>query len=346
MKKMVTRLLAVVLCLAMVLSLAACGGVSDDKFLNESDPIQITDGAGRKVSFPEPAKKVATNWGGTVNPYLFALGLSDSIVAQNSKNKGIIGAMLPNFDEIPSVGSWSLDTEALANVDADVYIHSIEATDALKGANKVGIRSIGIKTNGYEDIIFNLNMLGKVFGVEDRAKEVIEHYESVLKIVEDHTATLTDEQKKTVVILGGDAGTVCKTSFEIELAGGKNCADALGDKGTERWPEAGKETILEWNPDFIFAQNKYAVENTETIMNDSTWAATNAVKNKNVYDIPCPFESWININMSDCLAILYMSMQMYPELYTDVNFEEVVIDYYSFVYGLEVDMELLNKDVN
>ena len=28
------------------------------------------------------------------------------------------------------------------------------------------------------------------------------------------------------------------------------------------------------------------------------------------------------------------------------DFEEVVIDYYSFVYGLEVDMELLNKDVN
>ena len=35
--------------------------------------------------------------------------------------------------------------------------------------------------------------------VAARAKEVIEYYESVLKIVEDHTATLTDEQKKHLV---------------------------------------------------------------------------------------------------------------------------------------------------
>lgn len=340
------KLMSFMLCFVLVLSLTACGGSSNDKFYNESDPIQVTDGAGRQVSFPEPATKVATNWGGSVDPYLFALGLVGSIVAQNSQNRGIIGAMLPNYDDIPSVGKWSLDTEALANTEADVYIHSAEAADALKSANKIGVRAVGIKTNGYDDIIFNLEMFGKIFGVEDRAQEVINYYESVLQIVKEHTASLTDDQKKSVLILGGDAGTVCKTSFEIELAGGINCADQLGDKGTDRWPEAGKETILNWNPDYIFPQNKYAAENAEVILADATWASSNAVINQHVYDLPCPFESWININMSDCLAILYMSMQMYPELYQDINFEEVVIDYYAFVYGLEVDMDLLYADVN
>lgn len=340
------KIISAIIILSLVLSLAACGSTAkDDKFYNEEDPIQITDGAGRKVSFPEPATAVATNWGGTVDPYLFALGLSDSIVAQNSKNRGIIGAMLPNYDDIPSVGSWSLDTEALATVNADVYIHSVEALDALNSANKIGIRSIGIKTNGYDDIIFNLNMLGQVLGVEDRATEVIEYYEEILALVEKHVSTLSDDQKKTVVILGGDAGTVCKTSFEIELAGGINCADQLGDTGTDRWPEVGQEKIMEWNPDFIFPQNKYAAECADVILNDSTWAGINAVMNGNVYDIPCPFESWININMSDCLAILYMSMQMYPELYEDVDFEKIVIDYYDFVYNLDVTMDLLYEDV-
>ena len=50
------KLTAILLALLMVLSLAACGGVSDDKFFNESDPIQIIDGAGRKVSFAKPAE--------------------------------------------------------------------------------------------------------------------------------------------------------------------------------------------------------------------------------------------------------------------------------------------------
>lgn len=340
------RIIAMLLVLVLMLGMVACSNTpKDDKFYSENDPIQITDGAGRKVSFPEPATAVATNWGGTVDPYLFALGLADSIVAQNSKNRGIIGAMLPNYDDIPSVGSWSLDAEALANVNADVYIHSVEALDALKSANKIGIRSIGIKTNGYDDIIFNLTMLGQVFGVEDRAAEVIAYYEGILAMVEERVSTLTDDQKKTVVILGGDAGTVCKTSFEIELAGGINCADQLGDTGTDRWPEVGQEKILSWNPDFIFPQNAYAAECAEVVLSDSSWAGTNAVMNGNVYDIPCPFESWININMSDCLAVLYMSMQMYPELYEDVDFEQVVIDYYDFVYGLDVTMDMLYEDV-
>lgn len=341
------RLIALVLALVTMLAcLAGCGNnAKNDKFYDQSDPIVVVDGAGRNVSFKEPAKTVATNWGGTVDPYLFALGLADSIVGQNSKKRGIIDAMLPNYDNIPSVGNWSLDAEALASVSPDVYIHSADAADAFKAANKIGIRAIGIKTEGYDDIIFNLELLGKVFGTENRARDLIDYYESILGLVRDRTSRLTEDQKKTAVIFGGDAGKVCRTSFEIELAGGINAADKLNAKGTDRWPEAGQETIVSWNPDFIFPQNKYAVWNAETVLSDSAWANTKAVLNGNVYDIPCPFESWININMSDCLAVLYMSIQMYPELYTDLDFEQIVVDYYKYVYGLDVTWEFLNQDV-
>lgn len=345
MKKYLKKLLVVMMSIVMTISLTSCGEIKDDKFYSESDPIQIVDGAGRNVSFEKPAETVATNWGGTVDPYLFALGLSDSIVAQNSKKRGLIAAMLPNYDNIPSVGSWSLDKEALADISPDVYIHSVEAADALKGANKVGVRSIGIKTDGYEDIIFNITMLGKVFGVEDRASELVVYYEGIINMVQDRVKDIPESERKTVVILGGDEGTVCKTSFEIELAGGINCADAL-EGGTERWPVAGQEKILSWNPDFIFAQNCYSSMAKDVIMNDSSWSGANAVKNGHVYDIPCPFESWININMSDSLAILYMSMQMYPELYEDVDFDQIVVDYYAFVYGLDITIEELYAPVD
>ena len=336
----------IALCFMIETMVGCTTGGKNDKFYNEADSIQAVDGAGRSVSFPEPAKTVATNWGGTVDPFLFALGMSDSIVAQNSKKRGIIDAMLPNYDNIPSIGAWSLDTEALAKVSADVYIHSYTETKAFQSANKVGVRAIGIKTEGYDDIMFNLQMLGKVFGVEERADAVIAYYESILDIVRENTKDIPEDQKKTVVIFGGDAGKVCRTSFEIELAGGINCADKLNANGTDRWPEAGTETILSWNPDFIFPQNKYAAWNAKTILSDPAWKNANVVVNGNIYDIPCPFESWININMSDCLAVLFMSMKMYPEAYADVDFEQVVVDYYQFVYGLNVDWAFLNQDVN
>ena len=79
------RFLALILSLLMLFSLAACGTTSqDDKFYNENDPIQIVDGAGRKVSFTEPVKTIATSWGGTCDSYIFALGIQDRLVATNS----------------------------------------------------------------------------------------------------------------------------------------------------------------------------------------------------------------------------------------------------------------------
>lgn len=84
--KKISQITSVILAIVLLCScLLSCSSSSkDDKFYNENDPIQVVDGAGRHVSFPEPAKTVATSWGGSIDSYFFALGVVDRIAATNS----------------------------------------------------------------------------------------------------------------------------------------------------------------------------------------------------------------------------------------------------------------------
>ena len=105
------KLISVILICALLLTLAACASSSgDDKFYRESDPIQVVDAGGRKVSSGAPIMTVATSWGGGVDAYIHALGVSDRLVATNSKHN--LDRKFFNPDEMNKVGRWALDRGA------------------------------------------------------------------------------------------------------------------------------------------------------------------------------------------------------------------------------------------
>ena len=60
-----------------------------------------------------------------------------------------------------------------------------------------------------------------------------------------------------------------------------------------------------------------------------------------VFTMPCDLNNWSDATPSACLGVLYMSMSLYPELYEDVDFEAIVIQFYKDVYGLELTLEQL-----
>lgn len=343
MKKMIRRLFAVVLCFTMLLSLTACGGMSDDKFFNESDPIQVTDGVGRKVSFEKPAETIATSWGGTVDPYLFALGLGDKLVATNASND--FHKLFIDLEGMKSVGRWTLDKEALAEISPDLFIHSMGCVDYLKDANKVGVRSIGLGLNKFEDIENNLNMLGKVFGVEKRATEVIAECNRIKGLVDSRVAKLSESDKFTVVVLAEETGSVASDihdTIEVMIYGAGGISVVPEDIATKtEITNVGLEKIFGWNPDFVFLQSYYCELTVDGIMADTTWKSLTSVQNGHVYAIPSALDSWSSATPSCYLGMLYMSMQMYPELYTDIDFNAEVIRFYKTVYGVELTYEQL-----
>lgn len=313
-------------------------GGKNDKFYNENDPIKIIDGAGRSVSFPEPAKTVATSWGGVVDSYLFSLGLTENIVATKSRNN-MHKLCMENMDEIPSVGQWDLDEEKLASIQPDVYLHSAVAIESLNGANKVNVRAVGLNFNKMSDIASGYDILGKIFGVEDRVAYLMYYYNSILDIVEEQVSEIPADMKKRVVVLGHSQGEIASSPIStieemIVLSGGISCvpAEVLETSNTN----VGEEMIFKWNPDIIFIQENVGPFTPDTLYQNPNWASLTAVSNKQVYAIPCVADSWSSPSISSCLGVLYMASKMYPEKFDNINYEDIVIKFYKDVYNLEL----------
>ncbi len=325
--------------LLLLFGLMACSEQGNkDKFYKESDPIRIIDGAGRQVSFAAPVQSVATTWGGTCDPYLFVLGVQDRLVATNASND-FHQLLVPNMDSMKSVGRWSLDKEALAAVSPDLFIHGLGGLEYMKAANKLGIRGIVLSLNSFEDIKNNLTILGASFGVEDRASYVCKYCDELLSLISQHLANLPDSEKKTVVVLGEETGTVASDIYNtmeemVRCAGGISVVPEDISSKTD-YTNVGLETIFKWDADYIFLQSSWGELTEDQIMTDSAWANLTSVKNGNVYTLPSRIDSWATATPSCYLGTLFMSMKMYPDLFSDIDYDQIVVDFYKEVYNVD-----------
>ena len=339
------KTISLFLVLVLVICLAGCGSnSSNDKYYKQSDPIQIVDGAGRNVSFEKPVETVATSWGGTCDPYLFALGVQDRLVATNATND-FHHLMIQDMDSMKSVGRWALDKEALAAISPDLYIHGLGGLDNIKNANKVGVRGIALSLNSFDDVRNNLYILGSAFGEEERAAYVVQYCDGILNLVDERVKTIPEDQRVTVVVLGEETGTVATDIYNnmeemVRLSGGISVVPNDIATKTE-FTNVGLETIFRWDADYIFLQSSWGELTDTQILADPAWANLSSVKNGHVYTIPSLTDSWATATPSCYLGVLYMSMQMYPELYTDIDYEQIVLDFYREVYGLEITRDAL-----
>lgn len=272
---------------------------------------------------------------------MYALGVSDRIVATNSKHE--FDLMFFDREKMGKVGSWELDQEALAEISPDLFLHGAAAIDYLNEANEVGVSSYGMKFNTYEDVEKDLTDLGVLFGVEDRAKEVIAYGNSILDMIEKRVSTIPEDKRISVVVLGEKVGEIASDSYDtvevmIEKAGGISCTPSeIANK--DETTIVGLEKIFEWNPECIFFSEFKNELTIDGVLNDKTWAPVQAVKNKKVFAIPSAIDSWCKGNPSCYIGTLFMAMNMYPELFEDIDLNTFAVDYYSKMYNVNLTAE-------
>ena len=325
----------------LVLVLASCGTApKNDKFYSEADKVCVTDSAGRLVSFPEHVKTIATSCGGAVDNYFHALQVSDRIIATNGHHK--VDKLFFNPDDMPLVGKWSVDKEALAQVKPDLYIGPVNIDD-LNSANSVGVRAYGIAYNTFDLISYNLETLGVAFGKEDRAAFVVDYLNKILKLVDDRIASVPADQRPTAIMLStkpGELSSKADTMAETMMIKA-GCVSVVPEEYTKMpdKPIVGLETIFEWNPEVIFFQDYDCELNTEILYSDPTWAGTKAVQNKMVFEVPCVLDSWTKSDPACYLGILFMAKQVYPELFEDIDIQAYAVEFYKEIYGLDLTPE-------
>ncbi|MBO6232084.1 MAG: ABC transporter substrate-binding protein [Ruminiclostridium sp.] len=141
-------------------------------------------------------------------------------------------------------------------------------------------------------IYIDIENLGKIFKVEDKAAEVIAQIKADIAATGEKVKGIADDDKLSVFVLDSFNGNEIYTTSSglqsnlIELAGGKNATKGMADS---RWFNTSVETLLATNPDVIIINDygKQTVEEKRAFAFDNpALADVPAVKNDRVLVIP------------------------------------------------------------
>ncbi|MEZ0343811.1 MAG: ABC transporter substrate-binding protein [Caldimicrobium sp.] len=297
--------------------------------------LTITDELGRKVTLEVPVKRAVI----AITPELIpALEIWDQVAGVSDwaeKSCSLYQAFV--FSGLkprkPTVGTGTnLNVEAILRLKPDVVITWSYNTKVIEFLESKGIKVIAIWPDTIKELYEVIRLHGKLFGKEKRAEVVISEMEKMFKFLKKRSAKIPYFQRKKVLHLGGKPTTVSGkigiTNDIIELIGGINVAKEINARNAD----VSIERIIRWNPDVIFIWGSAGYDES-LFYNNSQWRFVKAVRNRQVYKLP-RWSSW-----SPRLApiALYMSTKTYPELFKDINFEDMLNKYYKKVFGISYD---------
>ena len=341
------KLISLFLALALSLSLAACGTVEPaEPTLGEN---QVLDGAGRILDIPaEPDKATIASVYAVSVPFIEALGLGERVLAINVKSNFWKEAD-PALAEAGSVGRGTVDLEALAAFSPSVLIHRSNDMETIEAVQRINIPVLCITVESMEDITETLTMMGRYFGAEERAAQVIAWMDGKFQMIDEIVAKIPEADRKTVLVMGGEAGRIAADdmlqAWMAEKAGGIYVAENTANN--RNWVNVGVEQVFTWNPDFIFATSSTPLDySIEELMEGDAWSAVEAVKTDHFHQFPAQLDSWDIPGVSCVIGTMYMLHKMYPAYFAQEQLEQEVAEYYEFMFGRTFEESYLGYDLS
>jgi len=304
----------------------------------------LSDALGREVRFSEIPKRVVSTLP-SITELLFVLGLGDKVVGVDSYSSWPPEVLeLEKQGKIAVVGGpWTLDVEKITSLEPDLVLMGKgvgpQVTQFAPKLEEKGIKTFFLISNAAKDqydIFTDIRTLGKIFGVEQRAAEVIENIQQRINNVTSKLASVTKKPK--VLQLAGppswglySAGGDTFIGWLITAAGGENIASKY-----RGWPKLSYEDILSNNPDVIVI-TVMNVDPKEVIEEISQTPLTNttAWKGGRVYVLTGEADNMISRpgpRIADALEMI--AQIIHPEVFGEVKRHDVVK-----ITSLELELE-------
>jgi iron complex transport system substrate-binding protein len=304
-----------------------------------AENITVVDSTGRSVSVNTPVQKVVS-LGSGVASYLYALDGGNSLVGRDSYSH-----FPPALEEIPIAGksSYSPDLEMIISLHPDLVIaDTMLSDDNLKELENAAIPvMIESLVDPAKDIEV-MEKLGKIMGKEKRAKEITDIIKGYQDQIQERISGVKAEDRPKVFFewAGKPYYTVSNgnpSDTLIRLAGGYNIAKDMGNS-THTYPTVDPEWVVEVDPDVIIQQrssDKAFTEDELKALRDEILARpelgdVKAVKDGRVFLI----SGELRYGVRSVICQLYMAKLFYPELFKDIDPEEIHQELAQKLYGL------------
>ena len=291
---------------ALALALAACGDKAEETTkTNDSNTTGVTekateahtltDALGNKVEVPANPQRVIASY---LEDPLVALGITP--VAQWSLNEGasVQGYLQDSLKDVDLI-NYDLPFEEVQSFEPDLII--MDSPSMVEGGKYEQYSAIaptyviGAELNN--DWREELRTVGSIFGMEDKADQVISDYETK---AEEAKAQIEEKAgKKSAAAIWLVAGSFFVVNQE--LSSGDVLYNDLGFEvpavveeisasGENNWNAVSLEKLVELDADYLFLVNSDGSESTT--LSDALWKSIPAVKAGNVYEFG-PEKSWL-----------------------------------------------------
>ena len=337
------KLLALLLALLMLLSVAACSDseeevTAEDPVTEEAAhyPITVTDQAGREVTIEDAPETLVSGYY-ISSSALIALGQEDKFVGIEAKadKRPIYSLAAPELISLPSVGTAKeFDLEGCLALEPDLVVLPMKLKDAAATLEEMGVDVLLVNPESRQQLSEMVALLAAALDCEDKAAELEGFVGEVEMLLNDWL----DGAEEPLVYLAGNssflstAGSAMYQSDLIDLAGGVNVAAEIEDT---YWTEVSYEQVLTWDPEYIILASD-ASYTASDVLADSALADCTAVKNGNVYQMPASAEAWDSPVPGGILGAVWTASVLHPELVSadvvDMTVETFYATFYDFVY--------------
>lgn len=256
---------------------------------NDKQPVELT--------FDKAPKRVIAVYQNDIEN-LLALGQGDKIVMATGLDHDVLPNLKDAFGQINYTSEYTPSKESALSYEPDFILgwHSLFADDKLgsikswqaQGVNAYSsLNSGGAPDRTLENEYTDLENLGKIFGVEDRAKQIVDDIKSSVS----DTVAHAEQQQTTPNVLVMESLNGKVSNYGASTLVGDMVTQLKGKLVAPDAKKLGAEDIVAANPDVIFVvyMDSTGENMAETVkanvMNDPAYADLDAVKNGRVVPI-------------------------------------------------------------
>lgn len=367
------RTIALLLGLAMLLSLCACGASGEaerDEAEEPSGEITVTDMIGREVAVnPGSYKRVVCIGAGALRMYSYIGDISLLCGVEDIDNTALderprmfdsvarpyvlaYGDVFTGLDScgVGGPNAQAAEAEKILSCKPDIVIseyEDVEKEDALQA--QLGVPVITLKAGG--DGVFDdafkgtMKLLGVVFDNEEKAESLIAFIESQAADIMERTANIPEADKPGVYICGlGNWGTTnhlmtAQDYISFSIANVSNVVNDLGSKGIQAIEE---EKFVALGDDMdIIIMDAAAVKNIAPLYqeDETMFDSCKAWQEGEVY-LQMAYNAYYTNYEIALINTWYIAKTVYPELFADVDMTAKTNEITEMFLGTELAEEI------